>query len=166
MYDAGVSITADSVMFDNEVYEVVVYPSGGELYLDGVMIATEDDRAAIDASRYAPGGHELRYAGNWGEFDCYFFETKAFTIQHVDGITEMERAVSVWPNPVSGTLNIECGGSRFQSIRIIDMTGRTVLWTEGCEGAATVDVSGLCPGVYFLRLDGGYGTVTKKFVKR
>ena len=166
IYDANISITADSIMNDDSIYTVSVYPSGGELYLDGNPITINNSQAIIDASLYGLGTHELTYSGVWGEFGCYFDTTFHFTIQHQDGVSEFERNTKLWPNPASNTLNIEFNGEFSGDIQLFDMTGRLLKTTEKESEITSIDVSDLTPGVYFIHFVSESGCFTKKFVKK
>jgi beta-glucanase (GH16 family) len=65
-------------------------------------------------------------------------------------------AVSVFPNPASSSVTIQCDGNP-DRIRIADASGRTVLETSSLQAGKTIDVSGLERGMYVLEytLDGG-----------
>lgn len=166
IYDANISITADSIMNDDSIYTVSVYPSGGELYLDGNPITINNSQAIIDASQYSLGQHELFYVGTWGTFGCNFDTTFHFTIQHQDGVSEFERATRLWPNPASNILNIEFNGEFSGDIQLFDMTGRILKTTEKISERTSIDVSDLTSGVYFIHFVSQNGTFTKKFVKK
>jgi hypothetical protein len=58
--------------------------------------------------------------------------------------------VKLYPNPVSGILNIEPNGTVINCISILDITGRLVLQQE--KGHNQVDVTGLPPGIYQVQL--------------
>ena len=166
VYDANISITADSIMNDDSVYTVTVSPLGGTLYLDGIEIPIENGTISFDASQYQLGEHDLSYVGEWGAFGCYFDTTFRFTIQHQDGISEFERATRLWPNPTSNVLNIEFNGEFSGDIQLFDMTGRLFKTTEKISERTSIDVSDLSSGVYFIRFVSQNGTFTKKFVKK
>jgi hypothetical protein len=62
---------------------------------------------------------------------------------------------SVYPNPASGELKIENAKCKINSIEIYDMQGRRSLTPTLSKGegvAASVDVSALESGIYFVRL--------------
>lgn len=73
----------------------------------------------------------------------------------------VKEAVKIFPNPARNTIVLESltGGS-VQKVEIIDLLGRTV-WT----GHQTqMDISGLDPGAYLLRVWTEEGTVTQKII--
>lgn len=65
-------------------------------------------------------------------------------------------ALMVFPNPASTTLGLTLGGQTPAGVSLFDLTGRMVLSGSG----ATLDVSGLAPGVYLVRAttDGGFSS--------
>ena len=51
-------------------------------------------------------------------------------------------------------------------IVLLDVVGKTLLTTEINEGSYTIiPVNDLATGVYFIRIQQGKNTVTKKFIK-
>ena len=67
---------------------------------------------------------------------------------------------SVYPNPVSDRLNIECGAA-VREVNVIDMTGRTVITSTSTD----INVSALATGVYMVRVATETGMGMQKFVK-
>jgi hypothetical protein len=67
----------------------------------------------------------------------------------------------LYPQPASSNLNVG-GGSRLKRMRVLDATGKVV--QVPFLTTATLDVSGLSEGIYFLEADGRDGRVTKRFV--
>ena len=65
--------------------------------------------------------------------------------------------VRVWPVPASGVLNIDGLPQDVRSLRLLDGQGRIVLehWIK-VNGPIGLQVQGLAPGAYVLRLDGGH----------
>lgn len=94
------------------------------------------------------------------------------TYQTVTGIEENNGLsnVSVYPNPVSSTLNVDLTAD-FEgqlNFRIMDMTGRT-LSTESVENYGgemhqTINVSNLSKGMYILSIEGQNGNSVRKFI--
>ena len=68
-------------------------------------------------------------------------------------------AVSVYPNPSGSMLYIEGIGDAV-AVRILDLTGKTVLSQVLSETG--IDISGLSPGVYYLKIK----NQTVKFIKK
>lgn len=76
------------------------------------------------------------------------------------GIKELDKkeTVSIYPNPVSSTLNIRSISKNNSSMEITNSLGQTILKQNYSE---SVDVSKLVPGYYFIRIDNSYS----KFIK-
>ncbi|MDR0863524.1 MAG: T9SS type A sorting domain-containing protein [Candidatus Symbiothrix sp.] len=70
-------------------------------------------------------------------------------------------AISIYPNPTTGKLEIGNGELKIQQISIFNMLGRNVLNTQ----QTTLDISHLPTGVYFVQIKTEKGRVTKKVVK-
>jgi len=77
-------------------------------------------------------------------------------------------AFSIYPNPTSGLLHIQWIGSEFIpeeiSLRLIDISGRTVLSTKHSASQPTLDLSHLQKGLYLLQLSFGKKVETQKVV--
>jgi len=78
-----------------------------------------------------------------------------------------EAALSLYPNPSYGYLNVELAGYRGQQVEMMmyDLRGRMVLTRQITSAHTTVDLVDLKPGVYVVRLDAGEETITRKIVK-
>lgn len=72
--------------------------------------------------------------------------------------------VTVYPNPAVSEIVVDCGESA-ATIRVYDMVGNLVIEKETISGLRTIDVGGLAPGTYFVRLTREGKTITKKVVK-
>ncbi|MDD6209866.1 MAG: BNR-repeat neuraminidase N-terminal domain-containing protein [Bacteroidales bacterium] len=72
--------------------------------------------------------------------------------------------VQVYPVPAYDVLNVKSPFESY-SIEILSMSGQQVQAQEGNSSHAVLDVSGLEPGTYFIRLNNGENVVTKRFTK-
>ncbi len=63
-----------------------------------------------------------------------------------------ELNISVYPNPVSSSLKIECDDNNNYIYRLFTTTGTQIEKNYLDEGTNTVDVSGLNSGLYFLQI--------------
>jgi hypothetical protein len=79
---------------------------------------------------------------------------------------------SLWPNPTNGELNVEVflADDVNVSVEVTTITGQQATVPQAVtvgKGSArtTIDVSGLAPGSYMLRLVAGEYTATERFVK-
>lgn len=76
----------------------------------------------------------------------------------------LEKGVSLYPNPVTSVLTV-CLTRSFTQVEIIDLLGKVIYAAPVSESDFQLNVSNYRAGVYFLRLKGDEGTVTKKFIK-
>jgi hypothetical protein len=78
------------------------------------------------------------------------------SIGNTTGIGEYDQQeIDIYPNPCHETLNISQNG--YQQLYLINLAGQVVLEKKITQGATTLDVSGLNPGVYILKLGGQKG---------
>ena len=56
--------------------------------------------------------------------------------------------------------------SNFHTVEVVSFLGQTVLTQTNAGNAATIDVSNLTNGVYFVRIISDNGVDVKKFVKK
>jgi hypothetical protein len=74
-------------------------------------------------------------------------------------------AIKVYPNPVFKELKVESGKLKVKNIAVHDVLGKVVM-SINTPQATVLNVSGLSSGVYFLKIDCGNTSVTKKFIKQ
>ena len=90
-------------------------------------------------------------------------------IHHAEilGITEnpFNDAISLYPNPVKNTLQINSQGQNIDQLNIYAVTGSRIIHADVNTISPTVDVSNLASGVYFVQLHSGKKIAVKKFVK-
>ncbi|HLG35114.1 MAG TPA: T9SS type A sorting domain-containing protein, partial [Bacteroidia bacterium] len=72
------------------------------------------------------------------------------------------------PNPASAQLIIDNGQLKINAIEIYDMLGQRVYMSQQATNSKcqTVDVSGLSPGIYFVKVKGEKSEQVMKFVKQ
>jgi hypothetical protein len=80
-------------------------------------------------------------------------------------LTEELTGVSVYPNPASNSLRVVSSVERPIDYELSDVLGKTVMKQRAATPDFSVDVSGLTPGIYFLRLRLDDKVTVKKFVK-
>ena len=103
---------------------------------------------------YGYAKFDKNVSGGWTEFG-YFTSGS--------GIAEWTNTISVYPNPVVETINIRnAEGSR---IVIYNSNGQLVKQIEKAEPNASVNVTSLSVGVYFVQITLDNQVNTVKFVK-
>jgi hypothetical protein len=81
-------------------------------------------------------------------------------------LTEQSNAETnlyIYPNPANDKLTVKC--NNIKEIRIYDIVGKEVGKYTINNNNAEIQVSNLCPGVYFIAVKTETGTLTKRFVK-
>lgn len=81
--------------------------------------------------------------------------------------TVAEKRISMYPNPASGRVNIEITGAMSQDARLemMSVEGRLLRSVKTGQQKAELDMDGLLPGVYFIRLSDGGHTETHKLIR-
>ena len=101
---------------------------------------------------------------NFGNFKL--LPRDAADIQLATSIKEINNyKVSVYPNPVQNQLNFELNTSNF-SVRIIDVTGKTISYTSTLSNKLKVNTTSLNNGIYFYSVlnNNGEMITSNKFV--
>jgi hypothetical protein len=84
------------------------------------------------------------------------------------GITESkenDNALSIYPNPATSTLNIECPQSQNLAITLFNLMGEQVIKSQFTGSKQNIDISGLPSGMYIIKVSGKDWTVQRKLVK-
>jgi polyhydroxybutyrate depolymerase len=136
------------------------------VYANGINGNTVELFKVTDGGHTWPGQYVFTFFGNtcmdfsasneiWRFFSQYRLTTS---------VGEQEIAgASVWPNPVSGTLNIASTEHAVTNVTILDMRGRVVL--QQAEGnIRSVDLSNLAAGCYVAQLSGEGFYAVKKII--
>lgn len=89
------------------------------------------------------------------------------TATSVDGVSESNIDVTIYPNPIANNLNINLNESYFDgvAVNIVDVSGRNVISQTIYENTS-FDVSSLNPGIYILTIKTDNGFKMEKLLKR
>ena len=71
--------------------------------------------------------------------------------------------VKLYPNPTSGQLSIEAEG--MTHVNVYDLVGQCVMQMTTDNGQATIDISQLHNGIYFIKVHSAKGSVIQRVVK-
>jgi len=74
--------------------------------------------------------------------------------------------LSLYPNPAHDALYIETEHNNINLLQVIDISGRTVIVRKNLPERTTLDISTLTEGLYFLSVQSGNTTTTRKFIKK
>lgn len=109
----------------------------------------------------------MRYNGRKSSYkyeSCYKVETSYKEAQQpLNRIDDLEKSISVYPNPTSGKLKIERKKSEIKNVQVFDMTGRALSTIENINTVdIDIDLTNFSSGIYFIEIDG----TTVKIVKQ
>jgi hypothetical protein len=94
---------------------------------------------------------------------------RKITVEPNDIITEIGTVdnviANVYPNPTNDALRVE-SAAKISELLLIDLYGKTLLHATPRTQAATLQVSNLPSGVYFIQIITPQGKVTKKIIKQ
>jgi len=134
----------------NDVIDVVstgpfTIPAGDSVRVAFALIAGDE----LNDLNISAGNAQIKYDG-------------LFT--GIEPIESSNSQLMVSPNPVRDLLQFNIGNEkRIESVRILDVTGRDILFNDALNG--TIDVSSLPAGTYFLQVNVEGILSTSKFIK-
>lgn len=159
-------LEVDTMMFTDSLYYILA-PSGGTMLLGETALTETSEGFLVDASQYEPGYYTLHYEVLMGEYNCLSeFETVIHFI-HRTNVREFNYEISIYPNPATTVLNLSSTEEMDFTISITDIAGKTIREERILSIQHALDVSGLSPGIYLLRMQTSSGaSKSVKFVKR
>jgi hypothetical protein len=81
----------------------------------------------------------------------------------ITGINELERTVSIYPNPANNVVNIN-SDTQLKTVRIVNYTGQ-VVYTENVSGnTLSINTSDLATGIYVLQFESESGWTSQKLI--
>jgi hypothetical protein len=95
-----------------------------------------------------------RVPNAYGDFGLTSYTTPSEENNTILSVAEERTIFSAYPNPTDGILNLTFA-SHTNNVRLIDMYGRTLHHAEIRSGEATIDLSGVRPGVYVVKVENG-----------
>lgn len=78
----------------------------------------------------------------------------------------LDRAITIYPNPVTNTLNVNSKEKSIDKIQIIDSTGKIVFTDNKLKLEKSIDISKLSSGLYFVKVHSTDTIYTEKFIKK
>ncbi len=120
--------------------------------------------ATVSVPGPGPGSFSvnLRYYKK-GAFTCGIPDTNAAPISTSD-ITSSLNSLSIFPNPVTDILTIDCAGHNDLGITIFNLVGEVVIHSSLTSGINKLNVAPLPRGLYVARVINGYGSIQKKLM--
>lgn len=83
----------------------------------------------------------------------------------IAGISELEAAVAIYPNPVNTLMTVKATEA-MQQIRILDLSGKEVASFVGNGLTQDINVEALKAGIYTIQIATAAGNSSKQFVKK
>lgn len=153
--DSGIN---ESICLGNGCYTYIIDDSFG----DGICCSVGNGFFEISG----PTSGTLGEGGNFGAQDIVDF---CIDVNSVSENEALSNAISIYPNPNFGTLNIDLTETQtdFERLSILDITGRKVfqLSQNDIQNQMEVNTTSLPSGLYFLQLESSeVGVVSKRFV--
>jgi M6 family metalloprotease-like protein len=122
----------------------------------------------------------IRFAPPWGMENVGTFDT-ILTLKSTDAYAEIkikgvsllgindyadENAITIYPNPTTGKLNIVSDELRIENIEIFDVYGRKVFEQKAeSRKQNEIDITNLSTGIYMVTIHTDKGVVNKKVIK-
>jgi hypothetical protein len=125
-----------------------------------------NDDTTLDGEKLTAGTYTITWTASdetGNSVECQFTIKVTDTSTRVNNLKTQE--VKAYPNPVHNTLYVETG-TRTGNLLLIDFTGRIISNAKINGELQKVDVSGLDPGVYLLKIESEYTGRVVKIVKQ
>lgn len=81
-------------------------------------------------------------------------------------LDNLSQKISLYPNPANDLINIDFQVSGEKTLRIYNISGAQLEELSFFDYRAKIDVSGLPPGAYLIRIDSDDGFGAKRFIKK
>lgn len=130
----------------------------------------------FNAAHAGIGTHTATYTYTQPSTGCDGQEYRTYVVGPAGGISDENgineitaavNAVSIFPNPVSNTLNLHgINTQEISSFVVIDITGRILIKQQNLDENMQLDVAHFVPGTYMIRfIDADGISVSKRFMK-
>jgi len=141
-FEVGISTTTNTISDF-----VIITPKGS--YSEA---PAEWTKFEYDLSKYV--GKDIYIAIHSVSHDAFCFMLDEFkvTSKYATNLNNLERIVSVYPNPATETLNIKLGISQNYSIQVVDIAGKILISKEGKSSSVTINIKDIAKGVYFVKV--------------
>jgi len=145
---------------ENQEYTISINSIEGELleeatvFLKDNLLNTLTNLSETDYSFTSNEGHQI---------DRF---TLVFETEPVLSIEDLERFITIYPNPANTVVNINSVISPIESVLVYDLQGRIVKqWIGERVSALQLDLSVLKASVYFIKISTSQGNITKRLLK-
>ncbi len=129
--------------------------------------ATYDLPIAYVFSRQTNGNTAINFDSTlryWDQVKTFYKSN--YTTAGLNLAVATDQSINIYPNPASSKIFITSPNGILQKIVIIDMTGRTIITSQGSESLKTqsIDISGLTNGLYTILAETKKGISSQKLV--
>jgi hypothetical protein len=162
--------TATFVVCENEPFSFDIQNTNATVYVwrKGSVILPEQTTAVLHIENATPNDTGIYTCTMTNECGTTVTMPIQLTVEECMGIDDealAENAVMLYPNPVSGILNLELKNENFevQEISIVNMLGQTVY--KGNDETLRIDVGFLNSGMYQVTVNTDKGAWIGKFIK-
>lgn len=148
-----------------EHYQVKVSTSGYDVnnfttVFDVTLDETDYVERTVSLAQFAGQNVNIAFVHN-NTTGMYVLRIDDISITEGVGVEDLKNSLNVYPNPASSIINVNAGGN-IESIRIVNMAGQCVYSANAGSNNATVNVSNLSNGMYFMEVTTEAGTTTQK----
>ncbi|WP_126650940.1 T9SS type A sorting domain-containing protein [Chryseobacterium aureum] len=159
-------ITIPSAWLPNTWYRFKIVGTATDVryYLNENLIYTGVAAGAMNIS-------QLRFVHNNALGSAYIDHIKINTELQFMSVADSDlhdREVTLYPNPVEDSINVDSKKAKINLVSIIDMTGKSIKTVESHDkkNNVSVNVSELTAGNYILIIRTEKGSFNKKFIKK
>lgn len=132
-----------------------------------VAIVNPDDSNRVLAATFANADGDATFSGTFNSnckmsISAQNYKPLSIGLANMAIETIRQASVSVYPNPANERCLISCDGMK--SLQLINSLGQTVR-QHGCHGSSfELNLQGLTPGIYLLRISTSTGMATEKII--
>ena len=140
-------------------------PTSWSWTFEGGTPATSTDQHPSGIQYETPGIYEVTLVtANDSGSDTLTKKCLIEVIMTTSTVEVNEMAVSVYPNPTAGIVNIDFPDVEQSQITVSDIVGRTIFQTDHLTDKQ-IDLSGFKSGVYVIRIQTEEGYLTRRIIK-
>ncbi|SDG86931.1 Por secretion system C-terminal sorting domain-containing protein [Psychroflexus sediminis] len=133
-------------------YEFVILDSAG----DGICCDFGTGSYKLETGN----GEIISENGAFGSIEVSSFRTSENLSSDDSSFAEL----SVYPNPVSSSLTVETNSTDELNLSLFDIRGKQIYSVKMSENK-TIDLEAISSGMYFLKINNGVKSITKKIIK-
>ncbi len=148
-----------------EHYQVKVSTSGYDVnnfttVFDVTLDGSDYVERTVSLAQFAGQNVNIAFVHN-NITDIFILKIDDISITEGVGVEDLRNSLNIYPNPASSIINVNAGGN-IESIRIVNMAGQCVYSASENDSNATVNISNLSNGMYFMEVTTEAGITTQK----